>query len=138
MTDYKILDIEREVYFKTTRSGGKGGQHVNKVETKVEAWWSVTQSTLFDDNEKERILQKLANKINKDGFLICTASDTRSQLENKLIALKKLQVLITHSLIIPKKRKASKPTKASVEKRLESKKKQSAKKINRSNNSDWK
>jgi len=138
MTDYKILGIEREVYFKTSRSGGKGGQHINKVETKVEAWWSVTQSTLFDGNEKERILQKLANKINKDGFLICTASDTRSQLENKLIALKKLQVLIKQSLIIPKKRKASKPTKASVEKRLESKKKQSAKKINRGNKSDWK
>jgi len=68
MTDYKILGIEREVYFKTSRSGGKGGQHINKVETKVEAWWSVRQSTLFDDNEKERILQKLANKINKDGF----------------------------------------------------------------------
>jgi ribosome-associated protein len=138
MTDYKILDVEREVYFKTSRSGGKGGQHINKVETKVEAWWSVTQSTLFDDNEKERILQKLANKINKDGFLICTASDTRSQLENKLIALKKLQVLIKQSLIIPQKRKASKPTIGSIEKRLENKKKQSAKKINRSNKSDWK
>lgn len=138
MTDCKMLGVEREVYFKTSRSGGKGGQHINKVETKVEAWWSVTQSTLFDDNEKERILQKIANKINKEGFLICTASDTRSQLENKLIALKKLQVLIKQSLIIPQKRKASKPTRGSIEKRLENKKKQSAKKINRSNKIDWK
>lgn len=89
MMDYKIEGIEREVFFKTARSGGKGGQHVNKVETKVEAWWPVTQTSLLSNDEKERILQKLAHKINKAGYLVCVASDTRSQLENKLIAQKK-------------------------------------------------
>lgn len=137
MMDYKIEGIEREVFFKTARSGGKGGQHVNKVETKVEAWWPVTQTSLFTMAEKERILQKLANKINKEGCLVCVASDTRSQLENKLIALKKVQVLIAQSLIVSKKRKKTKPTKGSIEKRLDNKKKQSAKKSNRSV-TDWK
>jgi len=135
--DYKIEDIEREVFFKTARSGGKGGQHVNKVETKVEAWWPVKQTNLFSKDEKERIFQKLAHKINKAGCLVCVVSDTRSQLENKLIALKKLQLLIAQSLIVPKKRKNTKPTKVSIEKRLESKKKQSDKKSNRST-TDWK
>jgi len=135
--DYKIEDIEREVFFKTARSGGKGGQHVNKVETKVEAWWPVKQTNLFSKDEKERIFQKLAHKINKAGCLVCVVSDTRSQLENKLIALKKLQLLIAQSLIVPKKRKNTKPTKGSIEKRLESKKKQSDKKSNRST-TDWK
>jgi len=137
MMDYKIEDIEREVFFKTARSGGKGGQHVNKVETKVEAWWPVKQTNLFSKDEKERIFQKLAHKINKAGCLVCVVSDTRSQLENKLIALKKLQLLIAQSLIVPKKRKNTKPTKVSIEKRLESKKKQSDKKSNRST-TDWK
>lgn len=137
MMDYKIEGIEREVFFKTARSGGKGGQHVNKVETKVEAWWPVSQTSLLSNDEKERILQKLAHKINKAGYLVCVASDTRSQLENKLIALKKIQLLIAQSLIVPKKRKNTKPTKGSIEKRLDSKKKQSAKKSNRSA-TDWK
>jgi len=135
--DYKIEDIEREVFFKTARSGGKGGQHVNKVETKVEAWWPVKQTNLFSKDEKERIFQKLAHKINKAGCLVCVVSDTRSQLENKLIALKKLQLLIAQSLIVPKKRENTKPTKGSIEKRLENKKKQSDKKSNRST-TDWK
>jgi ribosome-associated protein len=137
MMDYKIEDIEREVFFKTARSGGKGGQHVNKVETKVEAWWPVKQTNLFSKDEKERIFQKLAHKINKAGCLVCVVSDTRSQLENKLIALKKLQLLIAQSLIVPKKRENTKPTKGSIEKRLENKKKQSDKKSNRST-TDWK
>ena len=93
---------------------------------------------VFDGkDEKERIFQKLAHKINKAGCLVCVVSDTRSQLENKLIALKKLQLLIAQSLIVPKKRKNTKPTKGSIEKRLESKKKQSDKKSNRST-TDWK
>jgi ribosome-associated protein len=137
MMDYKIEDIEREVFFKTARSGGKGGQHVNKVETKVEAWWPVKHTNLFSKDEKERIFQKLAHKINKAGCLVCVVSDTRSQLENKLIALKKLQLLIAQSLIVPKKRENTKPTKGSIEKRLENKKKQSDKKSNRST-TDWK
>ena len=117
-----------EVFFKTARSGGKGGQNVNKVETMVEAWWHVQGSKLYSEEDKALIADKLKNRINKDGFLMVKSSESRSQLENKAIALKKLQELIAQSLIRPKKRKASKPSKGAIEKRLESKRRESEKK----------
>ena len=101
---------------------------MNKVETMAEALWLVAESRFFTDEEKELIQEKLAKKINKDGYLAVKCSETRSQLENKLIAQKKMETLVEKSLIKPKKRKPTKIPKAVIEKRLDSKKKDSQKK----------
>lgn len=121
-------DLSSEILFKTARSGGSGGQNVNKVETMAEALWHVSSSRFFTDEEKSLIQANLANKINKDGYLAVKSSATRSQLENKQIAQAKLEELIAKALVKPKKRKPTKPSKESKEKRLESKKKEGLKK----------
>ncbi len=121
--------------FRTARSGGKGGQNVNKVETMVEALWLVRQSRLFSEEDKARIADKLANKLNKDGYLQVRASESRMQLENKSIAQQKLQELVAKALIRPKPRKKARPSKAAIEKRLDSKKKAGFKKQMR--RKDW-
>jgi ribosome-associated protein len=123
-----MKDLLREVFFKTARSGGKGGQNVNKVETMAEAWWNIAQSSLFSPEEKELITHKLKNRTNKDGFLIVKSSESRSQLENKEIAFEKMKILVTQSLVVPKKRKATSVPKSVIEKRLETKRLDSLKK----------
>ena len=121
-------DLSPEIYFKTARSGGSGGQNVNKVETMAEALWHVASSRFFTDEEKALIQEKLASKINKDGYLAVKSSATRSQLENKQIAQTKLEEQVAKALVKPKKRRPTKPSKEAKEKRLESKKKESVKK----------
>ena len=126
-----MKNFQHELSYKTSRSSGSGGQNVNKVETSVTVLWKVEDSTVFTESEKERILLKLKNKINAEGILQTTVSESRTQLQNKKIATEKIQELVNKSLIVPKKRIATKPSKAKVEKRLESKKKLSEKKENR-------
>ncbi len=94
----------------------------------VEALWPVAQTRMFLPEEVERIISKLSSKLNKEGFLAVKCSETRSQLENKQIAVNKMLELVAKSLVVPKKRKATKPTKAAKEKRLETKKKDALKK----------
>ena len=101
---------------------------MNKVETMVEALWHVAGSRFFTDEEKELIQAKLEKKINKEGQLAVRSSEARSQIENKAIAQNKMEALVAKSLIVPKKRKPTRISKAAKEKRLESKKKDSLKK----------
>jgi ribosome-associated protein len=124
-------DVRKEMRFKTARSGGKGGQHVNKVETLVEGYWNIAQSRLFSDEQQALLSEKLSKKLNEEGELVVRCSQTRSQLENKEIAIRKMNQLIEKALIPVKQRKATKPTKASKIKRLESKKKTAEKKESR-------
>jgi len=126
-----MKNFAHELSYKTSRSSGSGGQNVNKVETSVTVLWKLEDSTVFTESEKERILLKLKNKINAEGILQTTVSESRTQLQNKKIATEKIQELVNKSLIVPKKRIATKPSRAKVEKRLESKKKLSEKKENR-------
>ena len=126
-----MKNFAHELSFKTSRSSGSGGQNVNKVETSVTVLWKVEDSAVFTESEKERILLKLKNKINAEGILQTTVSESRTQLQNKKNAIEKIQELVNKSLIVPKKRIATKPSRAKVEKRIESKKKLSEKKENR-------
>ncbi|MCX6206474.1 MAG: alternative ribosome rescue aminoacyl-tRNA hydrolase ArfB [Bacteroidetes bacterium] len=119
------IDITSEILFQTARSGGKGGQNVNKVETMVEGRWQVAASNLFSDEQKLRIQEKLANRISADGNLLVKSQESRSQLENKGIVIEKMNDLVTRALVRKKARMATKPSKAAIEKRIEGKKKKS-------------
>ncbi len=127
----KSINLLSELIFATSRSSGKGGQNVNKVETKVEVRWLVANTKLFALPEIERIVQKLQNKINEEGYLIITASTARTQLANKELAIKKLHQLVQAALIVPKKRKPTEVPAAVIAKRLNDKKKNALKKETR-------
>ncbi|MGE8434522.1 alternative ribosome rescue aminoacyl-tRNA hydrolase ArfB [Chryseobacterium joostei] len=126
-----MKDFSKELSFKTSRSSGAGGQNVNKVETAVTVLWKVEASVFFNDDEKTLIQDKLKNRINADGWLFLTFSESRTQLMNKNKAIEKIIDLVDKSLFIPKKRTATKPSKRQKQKRLDTKKKLSDKKENR-------
>lgn len=120
-----MIDISKEIQFQTARSGGKGGQNVNKVETMVMGFWKPDDSLLFSEEEKQRIKEKLASKINAEGFLLVKSQQHRSQLSNKEEVTRKMNELVKQSLVKKKSRIATQPSRAAKEKRIESKKRQS-------------
>lgn len=124
--------ILQELQFKAVRSSGAGGQHVNKVSTKIELYFDVANSDGISAQEKERILLKLENRLSKDQILQMQCDETRSQHRNKELVIKRLFETLENALKRQKKRKKSKPSRAAVERRLKAKKKSSQKKANRS------
>lgn len=130
MADDTVLQINdslwiprAELTYRATRSGGPGGQHVNTTSSRVELAWDVGASPSLTDEQRARIQDKLANRINNEGVLLMAASDERSQHQNRELVTGRFAELVAQALVIPKKRIRTRPSRASKQARLDEKKK---------------
>ncbi len=121
-------NLIKELHFKAVRSSGAGGQHVNKVSSKIELTFDVLNSQQLSIKQKETLQEKLANRINKEGILILFCDESRSQHKNKELAIKRFIEIISDALKRQKVRRATKPSRSSIQKNTDNKKKNSAKK----------
>lgn len=110
-----------ELVARATRSGGPGGQHVNTSSTRIELLWNVRTTRALDDAARERVLTKLASRLDGEGWLRIVSSEYRSQLRNREAAERRLAETVRRALAVPRKRKRTKPPRAAVERRLEEK-----------------
>ena len=115
-----------ELTYRATRSGGPGGQHVNTSSSRVELAWDVGASPSLTDEQRARIQEKLANRINSEGVLLMSSSEQRSQHQNRELVTARFAELVAQTLVVPKKRIKTKPSRAAKEARLDEKKKRSA------------
>jgi ribosome-associated protein len=120
-----------ELRFQASRSGGPGGQHVNTSSTRMELWWDVAGSTALSEPDRNRILSRLASRLDSQGRLRLVSGAHRSQLQNRQAVMARLQTVVADALKVPKVRRATRPTKASKERRLEEKKRRGAVKRDR-------
>jgi ribosome-associated protein len=128
------LSIPRtELDVRVSRSSGAGGQHVNKTSSRVEIFWNIVGSRALSEEQRARLQEKLASRLTTEGRIRVVASDMRSQSRNRELAEERLAEMVRRALIVPRKRKATKPTRAAKEARLDSKKRHSTKKRDRRN-----
>lgn len=125
-----------ELIVRATKSGGAGGQHVNTSSTRIEVLWSPGASRVLTDEEKTRVLTRLATRLDGAGFVRIVATETRSQLQNRERAERRLGDLVRQALVVPRKRRATKPSRASKEARLDEKRAASRRKAER-RRKDW-
>jgi ribosome-associated protein len=131
MTRSRFEIPQEELVARATRSSGAGGQHVNKTSSRIQLSWNVAASAALDDAQRERLLHKLSSRLTADGTLTVSVSDTRSQHRNREIAQERLEEVVNAALLVPKKRRPTKPSRAAREKRLDAKKLHSLKKKSR-------
>ena len=129
--NFDTVQLKKELKFKAIRSSGSGGQHVNKVASKVELSLNIEASTSFNMAQKERLLSKLKTRLTKENILIIQCEETRSQHKNKELAIKRLVSIINEALMIPKQRKPTKIPRTAIKKRLKNKRLQSERKLSR-------
>jgi ribosome-associated protein len=141
MTDAIVVDATHaipryELIVRATRSGGPGGQHVNTSSSRIEIQWNPSSSSALTPDEKARVTQKLASRLDGEGYVRIAASDTRSQRQNRLLAEQRLASLIARALVVRKKRLKTSPTASSREERLRVKKLRSRRKRDRGKDID--
>jgi ribosome-associated protein len=110
-----------ELVIRATRAGGPGGQHVNTSSTRIEVVWNVARTRALDAAQRRLVLSRLATRVDGDGDLRVVAADSRSQRQNRTAAESRLVALVSRALVIPKRRRQTRPTASSVRKRLDTK-----------------
>lgn len=126
-----LLIPRGELEIRASRSSGAGGQHVNKTSSRIEISWNIANSRAITEEQRDRLLEKLASRLSDDGAIRTVASDTRSQLRNREAAERRLADAIAKALVVPKKRKPTRRPRAADEARLTEKKKHSERKRER-------